>query len=81
MGIWGNLSSCKKGVKPPFQLSGELRNALELKQGNCASLQDVLGNMGFLSCSGKLGVLPELQWESQGTSRFASGESGFLSIC
>ena len=33
MGILGNLSSCKKGVKPPFELQGGTRDLSQVAAG------------------------------------------------
>lgn len=82
-GILGSLLSCQKGVKPPFQLQGELRISPKSLQGNWASSRiEGFGIWWFSSsCGGKLGLPLKLQCGPQGTSFVASGESGLLASC
>ena len=76
------LSSCKRGVRTPAELSGvggEVGLILEVQQGRQTSLHVVRGNSGFHSCCCQ-GI--RLYLELRGNLVFfglASGTSGFLS--
>ena len=76
--ILGNLLSCKKGVKPPFDLPGGSRDCSQVATGESGLiLRWEMNLVVFLSCRGKLGVPLEFPW-SQGTCPVAPGESGIL---
>ena len=67
MRISGNLSSCKKGVKPPFELQGGTWDCSRVTAVESGLILVEVGSCVFLfHCSGKLGVPRELQWGSGG---------------
>ena len=86
MGIWGNVSSCKRLVKPSFELRWETLECSRVTEREWASFRVESGSRGFSlvvarssgllsSCYRDLREPLELQNESQASFPVAWGNS------